>query len=296
MDQAAFSESIARRFRMSSTRTIFAHTPSKDPIAISRIISPPTWTERGPPEDAFSIHMQTGPASRGELYVDGRPLGLTQQLPGSVRVLNMGNSPYAHIQEPVDFLRINITHRTLDDLAYDRGERRPGSLRQVVNQEDPVLHGLALALTARIDIYGPDDQLFIDHVGLALHKHIVKAYGNMRNPASWRGGLAHWQLRRACEMMITDMTGGVTISQLADACGLSASYFTSAFRTTTGVPPHRWLMNERIRRAKDLLRHKTLGISDVALACGFADQSHLTRVFLRMEGQPPGRWRRLLGE
>lgn len=292
MNQAAFSESITQRFRTTEARTIFAHAPSKDPIAISRIISPPTWTERCSPEEAFSIHVQTGPASRGELYVDGRPMGLDHQLPGFIRVLNMGNSPYAHIQTPIDFLRINITCCTLDDLAYDRGERRPGSLRQVVNHKDTVLYGLAMALIARLEIYGPDDQLFVDHVGLALHQHIVKTYGNVHTVASWRGALAPWQLRRACEMMIADMSGNVTIAQLADACGLSTNYFSNAFRNTTGFPPHRWLMNERIKRAKELLAQRMLSISEVAFACGFSDQSHLTRVFVRVEGQPPGRWRR----
>jgi AraC-like DNA-binding protein len=205
----------------------------------------------------------------------------------------MEGSPYAHIQTPIDFLRINITRRTLDDLSYDRGERRPGSLRQVINQEDPVLRGLALTLIACVDIYGTQDQLFTDHLGLMLHQHIIKTYGNVRNPTSWRGGLAPWQLRRACEMMIANMTSDMAISQLASACGLSTSYFANAFRHTTGMPPHRWLMNERVKRAKDLLRHETLSISDIALACGFVDQSHLTRVFARLEGQPPGRWRRV---
>jgi len=65
-----------------------------------------------------------------------------------------------------------------------------------------------------------------------------------------------------------------------------------AFRRTTGLPPHRWLLRHRVEKAKALLRESALPLHDVALECGFADQSHLTRVFTRWAGQAPGTWRR----
>jgi AraC family transcriptional regulator len=59
-----------------------------------------------------------------------------------------------------------------------------------------------------------------------------------------------------------------------------------------GLAPHQWLMRKRIERAQDLLLTRGLGLSDVAIACGFVDQSHFTRVFAKHNGFTPGQWRR----
>jgi AraC family transcriptional regulator len=77
---------------------------------------------------------------------------------------------------------------------------------------------------------------------------------------------------------------------------LSVSHFSRRFRQTVGVAPHKWLLSFRVDLAKNLLRKQEKTLSDVALVCGFADQSHFTRVFTRMTGISPGAWRRGLGQ
>jgi AraC-like DNA-binding protein len=74
--------------------------------------------------------------------------------------------------------------------------------------------------------------------------------------------------------------------------GLSAKHFARAFRQSTGVPPHRWLIEKRIERAKALLLGGGLSLAEIALACGFADQSHFTAAFRRGTGITPGAYRR----
>ena len=58
-----------------------------------------------------------------------------------------------------------------------------------------------------------------------------------------------------------------------------------------GAPPHRWLMNQRIKQSKALLLDPTLSLTEIATKCGFADQSHFTRSFSAAVGATPGRWR-----
>ena len=84
----------------------------------------------------------------------------------------------------------------------------------------------------------------------------------------------------------------VPLQELAQACRLSVSYFARAFRISTGLPPHRWLLHRRVERAKDLLAGTGLSLSEIALSCGFADQSHFTRIFCQMVGATPAAWRR----
>jgi AraC-like DNA-binding protein len=111
--------------------------------------------------------------------------------------------------------------------------------------------------------------------------------------AGARGGLAPWQLRRAEALMSQNLSVQVPLERVADECGLSVRHMARAFRQSTGVPPHRWLLDRRVERAKELLPDSKLSLSDVALACGFGDQSHFTRTFTAAVRLSPGLWRRL---
>jgi AraC-like DNA-binding protein len=111
-----------------------------------------------------------------------------------------------------------------------------------------------------------------------------------------RGGLAHWQERRAKERLMADLAEHPTVNELARECRISVSHFARSFRQTTGMTPHQWLTRHRVEVAKQILRDRNRELSDIALVCGFADQSHFTRVFSRAAGMPPGAWRRRLDE
>ena len=91
---------------------------------------------------------------------------------------------------------------------------------------------------------------------------------------------------------MTNLGRDITLSELANECGLSLSYFTRAFKRSTGDAPHRWLLRQRVQHAKTLLREKQMSLAEIAIVCGFSDQSHFTRVFGAHIGQAPGVWRR----
>lgn len=84
----------------------------------------------------------------------------------------------------------------------------------------------------------------------------------------------------------------VSLSALAQECGLSASHFARAFRRSTGMAPYQWLLRRRVEKARHQLRSSDAPLTDIGLACGFADQSHFTRVFAKVVGMSPGSWRR----
>jgi AraC family transcriptional regulator len=106
------------------------------------------------------------------------------------------------------------------------------------------------------------------------------------------GGLAPWQVELASQLLLADLSAEVPGEQLASLCGLSRSYFAKAFKVSLGAPPHRWVVQERLRRAAEMLEATSESISVIALSCGFADQSHFTRAFREAVGVSPGAWRR----
>ena len=127
---------------------------------------------------------------------------------------------------------------------------------------------------------------------MALNAHFLLEYSSSRpNGRYQRSGVAPWQLRTAKELMRANLDGELPLVRIASECGLSAAHFARAFRVSTGTPPHRWLMDQRIEQSKCLLMDSTLSLTEIAIKCGFADQSHFTRAFSSAMGATPGRWR-----
>jgi AraC-like DNA-binding protein len=107
-----------------------------------------------------------------------------------------------------------------------------------------------------------------------------------------QGGLSRSQLRRATALLAKSAGALRSVSDVAAQLGLSPSQFSRAFKTTTGFPPHRWQLNQRIAKAQELMRYGGLPLSQIALATGFTEQSHFTRVFKKVVGVSPGAWLR----
>jgi len=124
-----------------------------------------------------------------------------------------------------------------------------------------------------------------------LLTHLTQTYGSQYFSTKKNGVLAPWQEKRVLEFLTTNAFAQVSVTDLAQICGLSRSYFIRAFKETFGRTPYRWVMEYRISKAKDLLL-SDLSIPEVAVACGFADQSHMTRAFSDIAGHPPATWRR----
>jgi AraC-like DNA-binding protein len=106
------------------------------------------------------------------------------------------------------------------------------------------------------------------------------------------GGLSPSQLRRATTYLTTYSVRESSVAEVAAKVGLSAAQFTRAFKASTGFPPHRWQLNQRIAKAQELLRYGAFPLAEIALATGFTEQSHFTRIFKKVVGVSPGAWQR----
>lgn len=84
----------------------------------------------------------------------------------------------------------------------------------------------------------------------------------------------------------------VSISDVAHRCRLSLSYFVRAFANTVGMAPYDWFLGQRIALAQELLAQTSFPLAEIALECGFVDQSHFTNTFVRRVGTTPFQWRR----
>jgi len=134
---------------------------------------------------------------------------------------------------------------------------------------------------------------FLTYVALAVHEHIITMYGGVPVRDQKRiGGLAPWQIRRAVDFIEAHLDADPTVACLSGECQLSESYFVRAFRRSMGMAPHQWIMKRRTERAKLLMSSSAYSLAEIAVMCGFVDQSHLGRVFTRQIGMSPAKWRR----
>jgi AraC family transcriptional regulator len=111
-------------------------------------------------------------------------------------------------------------------------------------------------------------------------------------PLPLRGGLAPWQKRRIERYLHDNLEHCVRVETLADALPLSVSHFCRAFKETFGETPHAHIMRLRLERAQQLMLATEEPLSQIALACGLADQAHLSKLFRRRVGESPSNWRR----
>jgi AraC-like DNA-binding protein len=107
-----------------------------------------------------------------------------------------------------------------------------------------------------------------------------------------RAGLAPWQVRRVAIYLDANLSESIRCEDMARVTRLSISHFMRAFRESFGAPPHAYLMHRRMQLAQRLMLTTDTGLRQIALDCGLADQSHLTRLFHRLVGESPAAWRR----
>ncbi len=299
MQQEAAPTNVGLRFRAAASPSVAACVNLRRPVTFTHVVSPNAMSEPtipAPADSVFAVYVHHRPITEGHIWISQRHHRLQPVSDGGVCIFDLLGEPTAQILEPFEFSRFEFPRAALDDLAYEQGVRRLGTLDvPVCGVADPVIKYIALAMRQRMEWFGPqEDTLFRDHLTLALFSHLAKGYAGADGGLSSIGLLAPWQMRRLDEWIEANLHKPISIADLAALVELSPSHFSRVFVRSAGIAPHRWLLRMRIERAKHLLKAPTASLSDVAASCGFVDQSHFTKVFTRVERMTPGRWKKAI--
>jgi AraC family transcriptional regulator len=249
-------------------------------------------------EDAFVITLHLRDRPNREYWEDGRRALVCDFRAGDICLYDLKRNPAALLDKPYHTLFFYLPRVALDTIADEANVPRIRDLSCKLGAavNDATVSSLGSLLRPALSHPDQANQLFVDHVLLAVGVHIAQTYGGMR-PVSRlvRGRLAPWQERRAKEMIAANLDG-VPVKELARECRLSRAHFSRAFRRSVGVAPHKWLIEQRVVLSKQKLRDDRLSLADVAAECGFCDHAHFTRHFVRIVGVTPRAWRRALKE
>jgi AraC family transcriptional regulator len=111
----------------------------------------------------------------------------------------------------------------------------------------------------------------------------------------YKGGLSLRQSLKATSYIEENLHRTIKIEELAEICNRSVGSFSINFKSTFGISPHAYILKQRVEIAKRAILETDNALCDIAIDCGLSDQSHLTRMFKRFVGVPPGIWRRQQG-
>ncbi|MEO0826731.1 MAG: AraC family transcriptional regulator [Cyanobacteria bacterium J06635_15] len=194
----------------------------------------------------------------------------------------------------VEFSVIAICPALLNQTTQELMQREVELIPQF-SIADPVIQQLALALKTEIQTGCLSGRLYGESLGTALAARLVQNYAVSKPPLSLEfkaNGLPQSKLARVIDYIRANLAQDLSILDLATLTSMSESHFSRCFKQSMGIAPYRYLMQQRVERAKQLLEQQSLAISTIALDCGFANQTHLTKVFRQITGLTPKAYQR----
>ncbi|MDJ0675059.1 MAG: AraC family transcriptional regulator [Calothrix sp. MO_167.B42] len=158
---------------------------------------------------------------------------------------------------------------------------------------DPLLYGIINACKKELETGGVSDRLYIESLRATLAIHLLKKYSAYKPIIrEYTDGLSPYKLKQAIEYINAHIEENIKLVDIAQALDMSQFYFCRLFRQSMRISPYQYVIQQRIERAKQLLKQqRELSIANIALRCGFTDQSHLSKYFRRIVETTPKKFR-----
>ena len=168
-------------------------------------------------------------------------------------------------------------------------------LLPVLKTYDPQIEQLTKLLFGEMQNNSFGGKLYLESLSQVLIIHLLRHY-SVFEPIFRQDnkGLAPYKLRQTIDYIQAYLDRDLSLETMAKQVGVSRSYFAEQFKQAMGISPHQYVIQQRIEKAKRLLKEQTLTIAELALECGFASQSHLNKAFRKYMGTTPKNYREQL--
>ena len=196
--------------------------------------------------------------------------------------------------EPTQTLHLHLSKDLLARTAEEVTGYDPARLALVGGSgfQDPLLTQIGLALWRELEQPTPAGKLYAQTAAQMLAVHLLRHYTSAPVPIKeMPQGLTRQQVKRVIDFIQAHLSQDLSLEALAQQAGFSSYHFARLFRQTMGESPHQFVLRQRVERAQHLLKATDVPLSHIALESGFANQSHLTRIFKRYLGLTPRGYR-----
>ena len=251
-----------------------------------------------PPQEAYEkelakhlivIHTTPQPVRVFERADNFRTEGVAHA--GDVNLLSSGEEAFCRWDQPLSFIRLELSPSYLRELAQRIDYPRPDQLQVIhsFHARDMRILQITRWLLEELRNGGIGGKLFADSLLHLLAVHLLRYYTGLSvrqlPPVSF--AQARQPVARAIEYMHANLDQPLSLKEVGEAAHISPSHLLRIFKRATGSSLHQFLIRLRVNRARELLLAGNASIADVAAEVGFADQSHLTRHFKRLMGTTP---------
>jgi AraC family transcriptional regulator len=245
-----------------------------------------------PAEPAYFLMLYLKDADHCDVAADGRHAQLVHYCSGSICLVDLSEGASICLHSSLDALAFVLPQALFEELSDIVPDAAPQNLRCRRGEIDAVMGNLGVALVPILEQAGPDVPPALNHIAIAICAHLLHTYsGVSRRDETRHSTLSMREEKAAKKFMVDNLGHDLRVAAIAAAIDLSAGHFSQGFKQATGCTPHQWLMRVRVERAKELLGQHAMSLISIAEACGFTDQSHFTKVFVREMGLTPAAWR-----
>lgn len=215
--------------------------------------------------------------------------------PGAASLLTRAQPAQWHWIQPVEVTQVYLTETLVSEVAsevMDCHVNKVG-LADVLRTEDPVLITAIEAIRQEALGHALGGPLYVESIARALIVHLMRRYASIRiERQPVQNGLTPAQRRRIEEYIDIHLEGTLDLAGMAAALNLTTCVFSRMFRQSFGRPAYAYVIARRVDKAEHLLARSKLPIKEISAVCGFADQAHLTRLFVREKGKTPAAFRK----
>ncbi len=184
-----------------------------------------------------------------------------------------------------EYSAFSVNKEYLRDIAYQVTGKKFTSAEKPEYSFSPQLISTLRSFQYEIDTYHSQCPLMLESVSLQLAIQLIREINHNFNEN--KAVPDNNYIKRSIEYMEAYYNASISIEDICKAVYLSPYHFIRMFKEKTGMSPHEYLLSIRLRKAKELLEKGECNISELAVLCGFINQSHFSTVFKNYTGMPP---------
>jgi AraC family transcriptional regulator len=266
-------------------RSVFASIQREQPYEDS-------YSER--PDHLIILHLD------GYVRVD-RWVGVSREsrmiAPGGTFMVPGGMDFRVRLNDPLSTMHFYLRRSVLAEVAEDLYKGDPDRVEFLprIGEADPLIERLILSVRDELLSANPFGETYVDYAARMVAARLIRNHSSdetrVRLELSAPSDMQR-RIARVTEFAQSQLHRSMQLEELAGVVDLSVSQLSTLFRKGLGQPPHRFIINLRVARARELLATSNLPIVEIALACGFSHQEHMTRIFRREIGLTPAAYRR----
>ncbi len=243
-------------------------------------------------EHALFISLAPRPIEYVQVQDGKTHTGLYQR--GDILITPANTPLFVRWSGDEDCLQIRLTTELMQNIARETLNKDPDNLELLPEFQirNPQLEAIAMMLLAEFQQEHFDNGLYLDSLTNVLAVNLLRHHtvSKPRLPI-YEGGLPPRQLGQILDYIDTYLEQNIKLADLAQLLDMSQFHFSRLFKQSIGITPHQYLSQQRVERAKKLLKKTDRLIIDIALECGFSSHSHLSKQFRQFTGMTPKTYR-----